>query len=224
VIKDLRLASNGGHGTLEALQVAKILQQSEIPCSFCGVSALIYYGAGRIRDDWEKCIPSNLMHKAESLLKSELYAQDFINVPSRDSFQPGSLVHTYPRFQGRGMYFYFVLVPLDDIHINLEVSKLQRSHNDLPYPKLHDLIQSFIDSNDVQITINNNVDANSIQACARGLRVPFASCQRQDLDARCPVYLWDTNAVRRVKKRPHSLELWRLRTAVLASKPTSDPP
>ena len=46
----LKLASNGGHGTLEALRVSQILDDRGIPCCFCGVSALIYYGAGRVRD------------------------------------------------------------------------------------------------------------------------------------------------------------------------------
>lgn len=47
---DLEWPSFGGHGTLEALEVSQVLEENGIVCAFCGVSALIYYGAGRVRD------------------------------------------------------------------------------------------------------------------------------------------------------------------------------
>jgi hypothetical protein len=46
----LESASCGGHGTLEMLEVSRVLEGNGILCAFCGVSALIYYGAGRVRD------------------------------------------------------------------------------------------------------------------------------------------------------------------------------
>lgn len=47
---DLKWPSFGGHGTLEALEVSRVLEDAGIICCFTGTSALVYYGAGRIRD------------------------------------------------------------------------------------------------------------------------------------------------------------------------------
>lgn len=46
---DDRLASFGGHGTIEARQVTLILEDAGNRCCVCGVGALMYYGAGRVR-------------------------------------------------------------------------------------------------------------------------------------------------------------------------------
>ena len=50
------IASCRGHGTLEILEVTKILEAQGIPCCLVGVSALMYYGAGRGRHVWEKAL------------------------------------------------------------------------------------------------------------------------------------------------------------------------
>lgn len=42
-------ASFGGHGTLEALDVTNLLEREGIVAAVCGVSALKYYGASRLR-------------------------------------------------------------------------------------------------------------------------------------------------------------------------------
>lgn len=47
---DLEPASCGGHGTLEMLELSRLLEENGIICAFCSVSALIFYGAGRVRD------------------------------------------------------------------------------------------------------------------------------------------------------------------------------
>lgn len=46
---DDKPASNGGRGTDDALTVTRILEASDIPCCLVGISALIFYGAGRVR-------------------------------------------------------------------------------------------------------------------------------------------------------------------------------
>jgi len=46
---DDELPSCGGHGTLEILQVTELLRGAGIICCLVGISALIYYGAGRVR-------------------------------------------------------------------------------------------------------------------------------------------------------------------------------
>lgn len=38
-----------GHGTLEMLEVTRLLESAGITCCVVGISALIYYGAGRGR-------------------------------------------------------------------------------------------------------------------------------------------------------------------------------
>ncbi|KAL9562186.1 hypothetical protein ACKAV7_013730 [Fusarium commune] len=42
-------ASNGGRGTDDTLAVTRILEASDIPCCLVGISALIFYGAARVR-------------------------------------------------------------------------------------------------------------------------------------------------------------------------------
>jgi hypothetical protein len=44
------LSSCGGHGTLEILEVTRLLNGAGITCCLVGISALIYYGAGRVRN------------------------------------------------------------------------------------------------------------------------------------------------------------------------------
>jgi hypothetical protein len=46
---DDELPSYGGHGTLEILEVIQSLEGASIICCLVGISALIYYGAGRVR-------------------------------------------------------------------------------------------------------------------------------------------------------------------------------
>lgn len=43
-------ASNGGYGTDDTLAVTHILEEHDIPCCIVGISALVFYGAGRVRD------------------------------------------------------------------------------------------------------------------------------------------------------------------------------
>lgn len=46
---DDKLVSFGGHGTLEAKEVIRILEDAGIISCICGVGALMFYGAGRVR-------------------------------------------------------------------------------------------------------------------------------------------------------------------------------
>jgi hypothetical protein len=47
---DDEMASFGGHGTLEMLEVTQILNGAGIICCMVGICALKYYGAGRVRN------------------------------------------------------------------------------------------------------------------------------------------------------------------------------
>ncbi|KAJ9414865.1 hypothetical protein QL093DRAFT_2449536 [Fusarium oxysporum] len=169
-------ASNGGRGTDDALTVTRILEASDIPCCLVGISALIFYGAARVRpvcvlqflvfawptnrladsfapvhQDWEICIPTELVGKAVQLLQSEPHSAYY------DLVEPWpcpstSLLHTYHRFKGKGTNFYFILVPAQDVHIACEPSNITRSLRGLPYPKLSVFIQSCLDTrNETQL-------------------------------------------------------------------------
>ncbi|KAM5374313.1 hypothetical protein ACJZ2D_006486 [Fusarium nematophilum] len=155
------MASCGGHGTIEALQLSRTLEEADIPCCFCGVSALIYYGAGRVRDHWEVCIPTELMKKAEALLKSDSCADIYLSIPLNPIPQPQSLAHTYPWFKAVGLDFYFVLVPSHDVHFECEPSNIQRSHRGLPFPKLNVLLQSFLETTN-RVGLRDTVDGTDI--------------------------------------------------------------
>lgn len=43
-------ASNCGYGTDDILAVTRVLEQHGIPCCLVGIAALVFYGAGRVRD------------------------------------------------------------------------------------------------------------------------------------------------------------------------------
>lgn len=43
-------ASNWGHGTDDTLAVTRVLEKHGIDCCLVGVAALVFYGAGRVRD------------------------------------------------------------------------------------------------------------------------------------------------------------------------------
>ncbi|KAH8766379.1 hypothetical protein F5882DRAFT_413844 [Hyaloscypha sp. PMI_1271] len=158
---DDKQPSFGGYGTGEARQVTRILENAGISCCICGVGALIYYGAARVRSDWEICVPSELKDSAEALLKSENYIDQYISLPPWPFTGLRSLSHTYTRFKSTGVSFYFVLVPSKDIHLPCEPQNFQRSHNDLPFPKLNLLIQSFLETND-HVSLADAIDGSNV--------------------------------------------------------------
>lgn len=114
---DDKLASFGGHSTLEAKEVIRILEDAGIISCICGVGALMFYGAGRVSSNREICVPSQLKERAEALLKSEKYASSYISLPPWPFPSSASLSHTYTRFKAAAVSFYFVLVPLNNIHL-----------------------------------------------------------------------------------------------------------
>ncbi|KAF5551070.1 hypothetical protein FMEXI_3553 [Fusarium mexicanum] len=140
-------ASNNGHGTDDALAVTRILEAADIPCCMVGTSALIFYGAARVRNDWEICVPAHLIDKAVALLQSEPHSATYHVAKPWDT-PSSSLIHTWHRFKHCETNFSFVLVPDRDVHIVCEPSNFTRSLRGLPYPKLDVFIQSCLDSGD----------------------------------------------------------------------------
>ncbi|KAH9882394.1 hypothetical protein J1614_000630 [Plenodomus biglobosus] len=142
---DDELPSFGGHGTLEILEVTQLLDGAGITCCLVGISALIYYGAGRGRRDWEVCVPTEKLREASALLDS---------VDTYETYPPrppdlGSLLHTFPRFKVVGKALCFTLIPSDDAHIDCIPPNIERSQMGLPYPTLEMFAQSLLDTNDM---------------------------------------------------------------------------
>ncbi|PVH73495.1 hypothetical protein DL98DRAFT_431233 [Cadophora sp. DSE1049] len=136
---------SGGHGTLEILGVIKLFEDNGIACCVIGTSALKYFGAWRIRHDWELCVPTELLEKASSLLRSDPH--DTIFEPAKhERPQIRSLIHTFPRFKFKGINLFFDLVPAHDAHIICHPSNFEWSRTGLPYPKLDSYAQSLLDT------------------------------------------------------------------------------
>ncbi|KKZ61864.1 hypothetical protein EMCG_03653 [[Emmonsia] crescens] len=130
------------------LQVTRLLEHQGVSCCLAGTSALIYYGAKRSRGDWLICVPSEDYSAAVALLDASsetCYRQPPI------SPQVSSLVHRYARYklQDGSLCVFFVLAPSPGCHITCVPENLERSRNNLPYPKLHVFAQSLIDMHDV---------------------------------------------------------------------------
>ena len=114
-----------------------------------------------VYQDWEICVPSESKDGAEELLKSENYIDDYVSLPPWPFIGPGSLGHTYTRFKSTGVSFYFVLAPSKDVHLPCEPQNFHPSHNDLPFPKLNILIQSFLETND-RVSLADVVDGSNV--------------------------------------------------------------
>ncbi|KAF7717318.1 Uncharacterized protein PECH_004112 [Penicillium ucsense] len=153
--------SCGGHGTLEILSVTRFLEEHGIECCLVGVSALIYYGAGRVRDEWDLCVPDTKITEAAALLSSKLISDQIHPVPPHSTSHPFSLSHTYHRFKGNGIHFYFVLMPAYNAHIPSGPFHIDRSPNGLPYPTLPVLMQSFLDTND-DVSLCDCIDGTNV--------------------------------------------------------------
>ncbi|KAH8727151.1 hypothetical protein GQ44DRAFT_649498 [Phaeosphaeriaceae sp. PMI808] len=142
---DDEVPSFGGHGTLEMLEVTQLLNGAGITCCMVGICALIYYGAGRVRNDWELCVPTERLREASALLVS---ADTYETYPPRPPYI-WSLLHTFPRFKVIGKAMCITLIPSDDAHINCITPNIERSQMGLPYPTLEIFAQSLLDTNDI---------------------------------------------------------------------------
>ncbi|KAK3940928.1 hypothetical protein QBC46DRAFT_353751 [Diplogelasinospora grovesii] len=79
-------ASHGGHGVDEILAVVSVLSSAGIPSCVVGVRALYYYGAARLTDEWDLCVPDAQLQAAQELLLSSVPA----SAPPATSLTPSS--------------------------------------------------------------------------------------------------------------------------------------
>ncbi|KAK2764909.1 hypothetical protein FQN54_008606 [Arachnomyces sp. PD_36] len=144
--------SPGGTEIQGISRVIRILERADIACCLVGVSALKYFGAWRVRDDWEICVPTDMVAKTAAIFKSEPYTQFYETCPP-GHVQPFSLLHTFPRFKVKETLLRFAIVPSEDCHLTCKPSNIERSQTGLPYPKLEIFAQSLLETyNEVALT------------------------------------------------------------------------
>jgi hypothetical protein len=69
--------------------------------------------------------------------------------PPPGPHQIGSLLHIFPRFKISGKSLCFVIVPSENVHLDGNALKTERSLNALPYPTLETFAQSLLERNDL---------------------------------------------------------------------------
>ena len=173
-----KTASNCGHGTDDTLSVVRILEQHNIPCCMVGVSALVFYGANRVRSvslrafacfrdsklthdkDWEICVPTELVDTAAAIFQSEKYNDRYQRVEPYDLWTQ-SLLFSYPRFQSVGIKHWFILVPADDLCLKCEPSNFIHSVRGLPYPRLDIFINTILERHDM-LELEDVIDGTDV--------------------------------------------------------------
>ncbi|KAK4235158.1 hypothetical protein C8A03DRAFT_46646 [Achaetomium macrosporum] len=137
-------ASHGGHGIDEIIAVIDHLSAAKIPSCVVGVMALYYYGAGRITDEWDLCVPDDQLEAAAGTLLSDGDGAKY-EVAKPPPPVPGSLRHTFRCFQLRGYNFWFLLVPSSDCFVDPSVPEhIESSRNLVPYASLVQFARSLL--------------------------------------------------------------------------------
>ncbi|KAL2017937.1 hypothetical protein VTK56DRAFT_1529 [Thermocarpiscus australiensis] len=139
-------ASHNGHGIDEILDVIGQLSAAGIPSCVVGVKALRYYGAGRIADEWDLCVPDDKLEAAcQLLLRAERNGDTKYEVAKPPYPVPGSLRHTFPCFRLKGYNFWFILVPSSDCFVDpSRADHVERSKNGVPYASLVQFARSLL--------------------------------------------------------------------------------
>ncbi|KAK7954632.1 hypothetical protein PG996_015441 [Apiospora saccharicola] len=139
------LASHSGTGTVEMLEVVRLLKDAGISSCVVGVHPLGYYGAGRVPIVWELCVPEDKLDDAAGLFKSEPLSQSYEPWPVNEPISK-DLLHIFPRFHLKGVHFVFSLVSDRDWLVDCDETKCEKSFMGLPYPKLEYWAQSLLDT------------------------------------------------------------------------------
>ncbi|TWU72668.1 hypothetical protein ED733_002608 [Metarhizium rileyi] len=102
-----------------------------------------------VLQDWEICVPTELVSKAVQLLESPPQSDVYVRIDPIRCAQVHSMIHTYDRFQSRGIWHIFVIVPSFDVHLDCRPANIVRSLRGLPYPDLKVFAQSCLDRRNV---------------------------------------------------------------------------
>ncbi|KAK3293763.1 uncharacterized protein B0H64DRAFT_346516 [Chaetomium fimeti] len=131
-------------GVSEILAVVSQLQDANVPSCVIGVKALRYYGAARVTDEWDLCIPDNKLEEARHLLLSAADGAKY-EVAQGPYPVPWSRRHAFPCFRLKGYNFWFILVPSSDCFVDPSIaSHVEKSRNGVPYAALVQFSRSLL--------------------------------------------------------------------------------
>jgi hypothetical protein len=104
-------------------------------------------------------VPASRLEEAQDILLRQ--NADRFTASQKSLLQPKSLAHTYPHFKQINCRAFFILVPSEDIHLDVRSLPIQKSSNGLPYPSLSHLVQSFLDRNDM-VSLGDIIDGSNV--------------------------------------------------------------
>ncbi|KAK6434463.1 hypothetical protein LTR95_009352 [Oleoguttula sp. CCFEE 5521] len=138
-------AERKAYGIYFVQEVIGILQAAGYVCCVTGVKALRYYGAARVSDEWRICVPNSDFAAATQLIDSMSEKFERVDPPMP---QLRSLIHIYSRYrsiQEDSRELGFSIMPSsEDFLGDLNDSLIERSPNDIPYPKLEVFAQNLV--------------------------------------------------------------------------------
>ncbi|KAK4100773.1 hypothetical protein N658DRAFT_507453 [Parathielavia hyrcaniae] len=139
-------ANHGVHGIDEILDVIHQLSAAGIPFCVVGVSALRYYGAARVTDEWDFCVPDDKLATAcQLLLDAQHDGNEKYKIDKPPPPVPPSVRHTFPSFRRKCYNFWFILTPSSDCFVDPSLeAHVERSKNGVPYASLIQFARSLL--------------------------------------------------------------------------------
>ncbi|KAJ4387217.1 hypothetical protein N0V93_007806 [Gnomoniopsis smithogilvyi] len=121
-------------------EVIRLLGQVGAPACIADVHALRYFGAGRLSNEFDICIPDEKLDSARMIFENDARFEEALPAPP----QFKSLRHTRPTFLMKDVYFVFILIPASDYFIDPSPDCCELSIKGIPYPKLHLFARSLL--------------------------------------------------------------------------------
>lgn len=114
--------------------ITSILESAGVNCCFVGVKALQHFGARRIGDDVDICVPSTKMDDARRALLR--YPDIFVPTKPRNQYDFTRRRHQFAWFQHIGVYGFYVLIPDIALGFSCVPSNIESGSPDIriPYP------------------------------------------------------------------------------------------
>ncbi|CAD6569953.1 MAG: hypothetical protein ASARMPRED_003330 [Alectoria sarmentosa] len=184
------------HGVKEMLEVISILEDASIPCCVVAEAALIYFGAGRMMDEWNICVPTEMVVLATDALQA--HSDRFYPFRPSAMYRPGSAKHHFPRFKFVNTALFFVLVPAQDCHVPCKPVNFELGQTGMPFPKLDVFAQSLLDT-------NNGVDLEDL-VDGMNLSMEWGE-ENLDLDGTIDE-AWVTWKIEALKKQGQTSHCW----------------
>lgn len=168
----LRDQSGRTFETEDVKEILLLLAQADIPTCIAGVYALRYFGAGRVSNEIDFCVPDEKLDIARTIFDNDARFEQAPPAP----FLFECLRHIRPTFRLKGVNLVFILVPGSDYFINPSPECCELSIHGIPYPKIHHFARSllvlqngsdledFIDGMDLDMAwAEANVDFDDLQ-------------------------------------------------------------